>query len=94
MKTPKKAGGAVPPVASVIELLQLIAGPALMAESMPLVRARMKLNPEKLALLLGRLVNPDERIGQGEECTLRGVSANTMKAMKDARLFPRFLNGK
>lgn len=57
------------------------------------VKERLRLTDEKLALMLVRLINPDEIIEQGEEAILRGKKDETLKGYKDEGLFPRFVNG-
>lgn len=78
-----------------LSLLRLVAGEEMFAAALPLLRARMKLTPEKLALILLRELNPDARIEQGEEATIRGVKAETLRDLKEAPngVFKREING-
>ncbi len=72
---------AIPSIAS-LELLRLIATPEEFAEAVKLARERLKITPAKLALMLVRLINPDEIIGETDEAKLRGLSPQTLRDMK------------
>lgn len=60
---------------------------------MELVKKRLDLDDEKLALMLVRLINPDEVLTQTEEANLRGLRPETLRSYKDAGEFPRHLGG-
>jgi len=89
----RKSAPEIPALTSELQLLQLVADPAVMAAALPIVRERLRLTPEKLALILIRLINPDEDIGQVEESKLRGVRPETLKGYKEEKLLPRLING-
>lgn len=83
-KSPLKALDSLP-----IGLLKPLITPPVLE----LVKARLKLTDEKLALILVRLINPDELINEGEEAILRGVRPETLKKYKDSDDLPRHVNG-
>jgi hypothetical protein len=68
--------------------LRAVAGDAMMHDALALVQARLRLTPEKLAVLLLRQLNPEEILYVPEECRLRGVSDKTLKGMKDGKELP------
>ena len=69
--------------------LRAVAGDEMMEEALAILRARLKLTPEKVAALWLRTINPDCIPYVDEECAVRGVSDKTLKAMKDAKELPR-----
>lgn len=77
-----------------LDVIRAICTPEEIAAGIAIARDRLRLTPEKIALILVRLFNPDEIIEQGEEATLRGLRKETLKAYKDEGLLPRFVNGK
>lgn len=81
----------VPALTSALALLQLVADPADFAAAIPILRARMKLTPDKIALILARVLNPEEFIKKGEEVTLRGLHEETLKNYKEEKLLPEFI---
>jgi hypothetical protein len=76
----QKGGRSMP--SEIFKLLQFIAGEKLMADALEIVRDRLELTPDKLALMVVRLINPDEILGEQEEAKVRGVSRNTLRDMK------------
>lgn len=73
--------------------LRAVAGDPMMQEALEIMRERLALTPEKLALMILRIVNPDEMIGQVEEAELRGVKPETLRNAKANGDFPRQING-
>ncbi len=65
--------------------------PSLVSEATDIAIARLKLTPEKLALILMRAWNPDEIPGETEEARLRGVSPITLRKMKNAKEISRVI---
>jgi hypothetical protein len=87
-KTPE-----LPALLSTLQLIQLVAGDEMMREAIPLVRAQLKLTPEKLAIMLRRIVNPDGFTEKGDEATLRGIKEETLRGYKKDGFFPEYLGG-
>jgi hypothetical protein len=82
---------AIPAFTSTLALLQLVAGPEMMAAAMPILRERMALTPEKLAILLQLAVNPLAFVEKKDEAGVRGIHRETLKDYKDQGLFPEFI---
>lgn len=74
-----------------LSLLCTVAGADMLASAIPILRDQMRLTPEKLALLLHRLLNPDHVPGEAQEAIIRGMSAPTLRAMKQAKELPTVL---
>lgn len=72
--------------------LRAVGGDAMMQAAFAIVRERLDLTPEKLALMILRAVAPHEIITEGDECKLRGVSDKTLRGMKDRGELPRVVN--
>lgn len=85
---PKAAPSNVPSDAVPLSLLLSRLPAALVDEAMGIAIEKMKLTPEKLALILVRALNPDENIEKGEEADLRGIDRKILKEYKDARFLP------
>jgi hypothetical protein len=81
-----------PAVAALLEQLLALLPQELVGEAMTLAIERLKLNPEKLALLIVRSLNPDEVLGACEEAVLRGVTRKTLGAMKSRGELPKGVN--
>lgn len=94
MKRPAKPIVNLDSLTGEVANLRAVAGDEMMQAAFAIVRERLDLTPEKLALLLLRILNPDEIVQQGEEATLRGVRHETLKGYKDGKLLPALVNGK
>lgn len=92
-KKPKAAAMGLSSIGPELASLRAIAGDEMMALAMAIARDRLKLTPEKLALMILRTVARDEILGEGEEAIVRGVSAPTLRNMKDRQEIPRVVNG-
>jgi len=53
------------------------------------VRKRIVANPEKLALMIVRALNPQESLTNVEEATLRGMHRDTVGKLKAAGAIPQ-----
>lgn len=73
--------------------LRALAGDEMTQAALALVRERLDLTPEKLALLFLRILNPLEILNEGEEQIARGVSAPCLRGMKEREELPRVVNG-
>lgn len=94
MKRPPKPAIDLALIGPELASLRAIAGDEMMHEAFAIVRERLALTPEKLALMIVRAVAPDQFIKLGEEHTLRGIGkADTLRDYKLQKLFPHFING-
>lgn len=71
-----------------LAFLRAVAGEEMLAAAMPILRERMKLTPEKLAILLDRVLRPDVMPDKGDEAILRDLDTGTLKKYKDAFRLP------
>jgi hypothetical protein len=90
---PEKSALGLSSIGPELASLRVLAGDEMMAQALEIARERLKLTPEKLALMILRAVAPDEIIGEGEEAIVRGVSAPTLRGMKEREEIPRVVNG-
>jgi hypothetical protein len=79
-------------VVALLEQLLAMLPPETVGQAMTIAVERLRLNPEKLALLIVRSLNPDEVLGASEEALLRGVTRKTLGAMKGRGELPKGVN--
>lgn len=93
MSRPKNSTVDLSSIGPELASLRAIAGDDMMAKAMEIARARLKLTPERLALMIVRAVAPDLVLCAYEEEEVRDVSKNALTAMKQRGEIPQICGG-